>query len=93
MLFVTTYRLKPYISHDEFRKLMALFAEHGSSEGTFAHYVAADGSLGMVIAETDDAAKEYRNILNYGEYLDFDTKVMLTIDDALPHIFDALGVE
>jgi hypothetical protein len=90
---MTTYQLKPFISHDEFRKLMALFAEHGEIEGTFAHYVAADGSRGVVIAETDDVAKAYRNILNYGEYLDFDTKVMLTIDDALPQIFDALGVE
>ncbi len=93
MLLMTTYRTKPFLGHDEFRKLMALFAEHRTSEGTIAHYVAADDSFGLVITESDDATVGYRNILNYNEYLEYDTKVLLTIDEALPHIFDALGVE
>ena len=93
MLFMTTYRLKPYRSHDETREFMTLFAEHGTPEGTIAHYIATDNSFGIVITEADNATVGYRNILNYTEYLEYDTKVMLTIDEALPHIFDVLGVE
>ena len=54
MLFVTTYKIKPYISNEETKELLQVFAEAGPGPGTTAHYVAADGSHGVVVAETDD---------------------------------------
>ena len=91
MIFVTTYKVKPYLSKAETSDLMAAFAEAGSAPGTTAHYVSADGGGGLVIAESDDPAEGYRNLLNYSEWIEFDTKVMLTVEEAVPHIMDALS--
>ncbi len=91
MLLMTTYRVKPFLSRDQTRSLIDLFAEHGTPPGTSAHYLAADGSFGVVISESDDATEGYRNILNYTEYVEYETRVIMTIDEALPHIADSLG--
>jgi hypothetical protein len=91
MIFITTYKIKPYLSNDETKKLLAVFAKEGSGPGTTAHYVAADGSHGVVIADTDDLVGPYRNIQNYTEWVEYDTKVMLTIEQAVPQIMDALS--
>lgn len=91
MIIMTTYRVKPFLSQDETKELLATFGEAGTPEGTLAHYIAADGSLGVVITETDDPAIGYRNILNYTEFVEYDSKVMLTVEDAMPHLLDALG--
>ena len=91
MLFITTYKIKPFISNDETKQLLEAFASAGAGPGTTAHYVAADGSCGVVVSETDDIEGAYRNLLNYSQWIQYDSKVMLTIDQALPHIMDALG--
>ncbi len=59
MLFVTTYKIKPYISNEETKQLLEVFAKEGPGPGTTAHYVAADGSHGVVISDTDDVAGVY----------------------------------
>ena len=91
MIFITTYKLKPFLTKDETRELMAVFAEVGPGPGTTAHYVAADGSHGVVIGESDDPAEGYRNILNFTQWVEYETRVMLSIDQAVPHIMDALA--
>jgi len=91
MLFVTTYKIKPYLDSDATKELMAAFAANGPGPGTTAHYVAVDGSHGVVISETDDIEGAYRNLLNYGQWVQYDTSVMLTIEQALPHIADSLS--
>lgn len=91
MIFITTYTTKPFMTKDETKELMEIFAASGAGPGTTAHYVAADGSHGVVISESDNAAEAYRNILNYTSYVEYDTKVMLTIEEAVPHILDALA--
>ena len=91
MLFITTYKVKPYLSKEETRDLMGVFAKEGEGPGTSAHYLAADGSHGVVISEADDLGPAYRNILDYTQWVEYETKVMLTIDQAVPHILDALG--
>ena len=58
---------------------------------TTAHYAAADGSHGVVIAETDDVAGANRNIQNYTEWVEYDTKVMLTVEEAVPLIMEVLA--
>ena len=91
MLFMTTYKIKPYLTNDETKELLGVFAREGAAPGTTAHYVAADGSHGVVIAETDDIAGAYRNIQNYTQWVEYDTKVMLTVEEAVPLIMEALG--
>jgi hypothetical protein len=91
MILVTTYKLKPFLSKDDTRELMEVFAKEGAGPGVTAHYVAADGSHGLVISETDDVEGGYRNILNYTQWVEYDTEVMLTVEQALPHIADAIA--
>ena len=91
MILITTYRVKPYLSNEETKKLLEVFAKEGVGPGATAHYVAADGSHGVVIADTDDVAAGYRNILNYTEWVEYDTKVMLTVEQAVPLIMEALA--
>ena len=91
MLMMTTYRIKPFMSEDETKRMMDAFAENGTSEGTIAHYVFASGGGGVVIGESDDLGNGYRNILNYGEWVDYEMLPLLSIDDALPHIMDRLS--
>ena len=59
MLFMTTYKIKPFLSNEETKKLLEVFAKEGPGPGTIAHYVAADSSHGVVIADTDDVAGAY----------------------------------
>ena len=59
MIFMTTYKIKPYLVKEIRKSFMATFAEHGPGPGVTAHYVAADGSQGVAIAETDDVAGAY----------------------------------
>ena len=91
MLFVTTYKIKPYISNEETKELLEVFAKEGPGPGTTAHYVAADGSHGVVIADTDDLAGAYRNLQNYTQWVEYDTQVMLPVEEAVPLIVEALG--
>ena len=91
MLFLTTYKIKPYISNEETKKLLEVFAEAGPGPGTTAHYVAADGSHGVVVAETDDLAGAYRNLQNYTQWVEYETRVMLPVEEAVPLIVDSLS--
>lgn len=88
---MTTYKIKPYLSNEETKKLLQVFATAGPGPGTTAHYVAADGSHGVVIADTDDVAGAYRNLQNYTQWVEYDTKVMLTVEEAVPLIMEALA--
>jgi hypothetical protein len=91
MIFITTYKIKPFLSNDETRKLLSVFAKEGEGPGTTAHYVAADGSHGVVISENDDVEAAYRNIQNYTQWVEYETKVVLKVEQAVPLIMDALS--
>ena len=91
MLIVTNYRFKSHMTKDEARELLDVFAEVGNAPGTIAHYVATDGRHGMVLAEIDDPAEGYRNLLNYGPWLEFNTQVVLPVEEAVPHVMDWAG--
>jgi hypothetical protein len=91
MLFMTTYRVKPFLSKEETKKLLQVFAAEGPGPGTQAHYVAADGSHGVVIAETDDVAGAYRNLVNYTQWVEYETKVMLKVEESVPLLMEALA--
>ncbi len=91
MLFVTTYKIKPYLSNEETKQLLEVFAKEGPGPGTTAHYVAADGSHGVVISDTDDVAGVYANLQNYTQWVEYDSKVMLRVEEAVPLIMQAIG--
>ena len=44
-----------------------------------------------MIAETDDVVGAYRNIQNYTQWVEYDTKVMLTVEEAVAQLTDALS--
>jgi hypothetical protein len=87
VIFITTYKLKG-LSKDDAKELMSTFAEQGVTSDVTAHYVAADGSGGVVISETDDLEAGYRNLLNYRQWIEYETRPYLTIEQAVPHIAD-----
>lgn len=91
MIFVTRYRVKPLMSKAQTTEMMGVFAKVGNAPGTTAHYVNADEGGGMVIAESDDPIEGYRNLLNYSQWIDFDTQVMLPVETAVPHILESLA--
>ena len=91
MIFTTTYRAKPLITMAETAEMMAAIAEAGSAPGELAHYLAADGSHGVVISDTDDVALSHRNNQNHAQWIEFDSDVMLTLEQAAPNILDALA--
>ncbi len=91
MLFVTTYKIKPHLTKEEAKELMAVFAKEGTGPGVKAHYVTADGGNGVVVSENDDVAAAYRNILNYTQWIEYDTKVVLTIEEAVPLLADSIA--
>ncbi len=90
MIFITTYRIKQ-LSKAETKTLMGVFAENGVPSTVTAHYLSADGSQGLVISEADDLQEAYRNILNYSEWIEYETKPYLTIEQAVPHIQDYIA--
>ncbi len=91
MLFLTTYRTKSFLSKAEQKELLDLFAQHGAAPGTIAHYVSADNSAGWLVNEAEDATGGFATVVQYQQYIEFETKPILTIDDALPHFMEAAG--
>ena len=90
MIFITTYRIRQ-LSKSEVKDLMGVFSKEGVPSTVRAHYLSADGTRGLVISEADDLQEAYRNILNYSEWIEYDTKPYLTIEQAVPHIMDYIG--
>jgi hypothetical protein len=91
VIFITTWRVKENLTKDEQKELLAAFRDHGTTPTVTAHYVSADGTTGVVIDETDDLEAGYRSILNYRQWLTFDGKAYLTIEQALPHLTDYIA--
>lgn len=91
MLHLSEYQLRPELTKEDTARLMELFAKRGPEEGTIAHYVKADGSGGLVIADQDDVQKIYAGVLAYGEFLDFTVTPLLSIEDAVGPITEYLS--
>jgi hypothetical protein len=91
IIFITTYKIKPFLSKAETKELMSVFARVGAGPGTTAHYIAADGSHGVVIGEVDDLEPGYANQQNYTEWVEYDTTPVLKVEQAVPHIMAPLS--
>ena len=90
MLFITTYRFSGAQTPENVADLMKRFGEMGKSPGEQAHYVFADGSGGVVVSSNEDAKEMHSTSLAYSQWLSFDSKLVLEIDDAIPGILEAL---
>jgi len=86
MLFVTHYQLIGERSKQRTTEVMTLFAERGAGPGTLAHYVYGDGGGGLVIADESGLARLYEDAVHYAPYMEFTTRPILPIDEAVPTI-------
>ncbi len=86
MLFVTHYRLIGERSKERTAELMALFAERGEAPGTQHHFVNADGGGGFVIGDESGMARLYEDAVSYSPWLEFETRPIITIGEAVPII-------
>lgn len=75
--YVITYSFKPFMTRDEGAAMMDTYGKVGPAPGETANYVWTNGQGGTIIGETDDVAAIYRNLLNYGEWMEFDLKIVL----------------
>lgn len=95
MLTVTCYRWRDDAHTREAGKLiMDAYGRMGAGPGEIAHYINADGTGGVVIADADDAGASYRNALEFAEFLDLErteTHIVLKIEDAIPMVTDRLS--
>jgi Protein of unknown function (DUF3303) len=91
MLFISEYKLKPNMSKDEVKRLMDAFGKRGAVDGEIAHYVRVDGTGGFTIAENEDLASAYADVLLYSEYMTFTVTPVLKVDDAVAPIFAYIG--
>ncbi len=90
MLYLTTYSVKGFLDKEEQRALMDLFGAKGTGPGTIAHYVYADNSGGLTISEWDNLTDAYATVIAYQEFIEFEITPILTIDEALPHMLEAV---
>ena len=91
MLFAVHYEGRPSAATKaDTAALMKEFGDRGEMPGTIAHYTYPGGG-GVVIVEQDDPTAVFETVMAYGEWLDFDVKLALSIDDVVPSIMTYLG--
>ncbi len=91
MLIISEYKLKPHLTKAEVKRLMDVFGKRGPVDGEIAHYLRIDGTGGYTIAESDDLASAYADVLLYSEYMTFTVTPVLKVDDAVGPIFAYIG--
>ncbi len=86
MLFLTQYQLIGERSKERTVELMTLFGERSAGPGTLHHFVYADGGGGFVISDESGLTRLYEDTLYYAPYMDFQTRPLLTVEEAVPQI-------
>jgi hypothetical protein len=91
MFWIINYDTRESITtKEQLGELMNTYGERGEMAGTVAHY-SFPGGGGVVIVENDDPTAVYETALTYTEWLDFDIKAAMKVDDAVPKIMEYLG--
>lgn len=93
MRFVTTYQFKPFLTKEETEQVLAIFAVVGNAPGVTDHLVFTDGSGGVVFGESDDIPALYANALAYSSLIEFQSKIALTVEDAVPVVLASIAEE
>ncbi len=65
-------------------KLLELFGQRGSSPGTIAHYVYADGGGGFLIGDETILERLYEDAIYYSPWMDLSARPIHTVDETLP---------
>jgi hypothetical protein len=91
MKYVLNYEFKPHMGKEEVASMMETFGAVGEAPGRTQHLVRVDGRGGTVIGETDELDAVYRNVLSYGQWVEFDLAAVLAVDDAVTQVMDFLG--
>jgi hypothetical protein len=91
MLFAIHYTGHPNANTKaDITALMTEFGKRGELAGTIGHYVYPGGG-GFLIVDQEDLSVLYETVTAYGEWLEFDVRPVLTIDEAVPHIASYIG--
>ena len=70
---------------DGIQEVLERYADLGEDPGVVGHYVFADGSGGIVIADSPSSEHAYRVGLALGEFIDdIEEHTVLPLDEALP---------
>ena len=83
MMYATTYTLTGKRSKKRSAKLLDLFGERGSTPGTVAHYVFADGGGGILIGTEEVLDRLYEDVTHYSPWMDLSSRPILPVEDAL----------
>jgi hypothetical protein len=86
MLSVSIYRWSDRArTKDGIHEVLQRYGDLGEDPGAVAHYIFADGSGGIVIADGPDSEHAYRIGLALGEFIDdVEEHTVLRLEDALP---------
>jgi len=83
MMYATTYTLTGKRSKKRTAKLLELFGQRGSTPGTVAHYVFADGGGGILIGTEEALGRLYEDATYYSPWMDLSTRPILPVEDAV----------
>lgn len=86
MLSISIYRWSDRARTKEgIQEVLARYGDLGEDPGTVGHYVFADGTGGIVIADGPDSEHAYKVGLALGEFIDdLEEHTVLRLEDALP---------
>jgi hypothetical protein len=91
MIFMMTYKVKPFMGMAERKEMMSAFATFGLSSHIKAHYVNADGTGGVLLNDAPDMAESFALIQHYLEFFTYEVDVMLPAEEAIPSILEPLS--
>ena len=92
MLAFTTYTYKSWMTKEDMEKLLKVFSTVGVYPGVKEHFEFADTSGGVMITEVEDSFEFYKSFLPYEEFMTFDTKWIIPIEDAAKAAMQFVGV-
>lgn len=91
-LYLTAYRYRQDLDHEDLRELTRKFTEVGNAPGVVAHYTRLDGQGGFLVQEaSEDPAKDFEVTIQYSPWIVFEMVPTTTIEDAFPVIQSIYG--
>ena len=93
MLFMTTYTFRDDISQESVKEMLAIIVSREPSPTEKLHYIATDGSGGVVINEVDAESQHevYEGVLHMQPYMEMHTRPILAVEDAMPTVMKVYG--
>jgi hypothetical protein len=92
MWALTTYHYKGYMPKEDMARLLEVYGTFGTYPGVKYHFEFIDGSGGFFFAEVDDSFDFFKSFLPYEEFMTFDTKWVIPVEDAAKAAMEFVGV-